>query len=291
VSKRGLPTGLKMRHDAHYVEEFAKANKTIGEVLPIDKVFPNPEQPRTEFGDMSELVSSIKEQGVLEPLLVQPKGDKWMIIAGERRWRASNEAGLTEVPCMILDIDDKTVAEIALVENLQRKDLNIWEIADGLADLAERFSYTHDQIAQKIGKSRSSVTESLAIAGLPTSIRERCRKAKIAAKSTLVEISREFDEAAMHTLLDNVGKKPGGVARKEVRAKKQEQAGIPVLKSPPKEVSEDFEKAVQQKPSYSYVSKENGFTVEIKHENSSVQSKTDLLRALKEAFDAVKAGE
>src|SRR6185312_14936195 len=113
-----------MRHDSHYVEELAKHRpQQIGRLIAIDKIEPNPEQPRTEIGDLTELAASIKEKGVLEPLLVKPTGDgRFMIIAGERRWRASNLAGLEEVPCIELDIDEQNVAEIALIENLQRKD-------------------------------------------------------------------------------------------------------------------------------------------------------------------------
>ena len=109
-----------------------------------------------------------------------------MIIAGERRWRASKLAGLTEVPCIEIDTDDQGIAEIALIENLQRKDLNIWEEADGLAALAGKFGYTQDDIAQKISKSRSTVTELMTISGLPDDVRTRCREANIASKSTLL---------------------------------------------------------------------------------------------------------
>ncbi len=279
MSKKGLPAGIKMRHDAHYVEELAKADSAIGRMLPIDKLVPNPEQPRNEIGDLTELTSSIKEHGVLEPLLVQPRGGEWMIIAGERRWRASREAGLKEVPCIELDIDDKTVAEIALVENLQRKDLSIWEIASGLQDLADRFDYTHDQIAQRIGKSRTSVTESLSIAGLPEKVKERCREMNIDAKSTLVEIAREFDEPAMHALLDTVTQDDGAVARHEVRKKKK--TGVKKTKAQPKEDKNVFE----------FKSEENNFVLRIKHDERKTVSRTDLLIALKEVFDSVKAGD
>src|SRR5262247_4945078 len=119
-------------------------------MIPIDKLAPNPLQPRIEIGDLTELVSSIKEKGVLEPLLVRPSdvGGRYMIIAGERRYRASIEAGLTEVPCIELDVDDKAVAEISLIENLQRKDLTPFEEADGLQALADRFGYKHEDIAR-----------------------------------------------------------------------------------------------------------------------------------------------
>src|SRR4030095_12921797 len=154
-------------------------------MIPIEKLAPNPGQPRVEIGDLSELVSSIQSKGVLEPLLVRPSdvGGRLMIISGERRYRASLEAGLTELPCIELDVDERDVAEISLIENLQRKDLTAFEEADGLQALAVRFGYTHEQIAKKIGKARSSITESLSLAGLPTDIRDLCRRADITAKS------------------------------------------------------------------------------------------------------------
>src|SRR5687767_1276683 len=194
-----------MKH-AHYVDELASNSRSIGRTIPIESVEPNPEQPRVEFGDLTELTDSIREKGVLEPLLVQrdPTRNKWMIIAGERRWRASKLAGLTEVPCIEMELDEKGIAEIALIENLQRKDLTIWEEADGLAALSEKFGYTHDEIAKKISKSRSTVTELMTIAGLPEEIRTRCRESKITAKSTLLEIARQFDEAGMFDYLSQI---------------------------------------------------------------------------------------
>ena len=123
--------GVKMRHDTHYVDQIAARSRSVGRTIPITSIYPNPEQPRVEFGDLSELTDSIKEKGVLEPLLVKPQPDgRFMIIAGERRWRASQLAGLVELPCIELDIDENSVAEIALIENLQRKDLTVWEEAD-----------------------------------------------------------------------------------------------------------------------------------------------------------------
>ena len=203
MSKRGgLPLGVSMRHDSHYVEELSRSVRTVGRHIPIDQIEPNPEQPRSEFGDLSELSASIKEKGVLEPLLVTRGGNgKFMIIAGERRWRASNLAGLTEVPCIEMDLDEQGVAEIALIENLQRKDLTIWEEADGLKALADKFGYKQDEIAQKISKSRSTVTELMTIAGLPQDVRDRCRELNINSKANLLEVARQFDDAAMHSFL------------------------------------------------------------------------------------------
>lgn len=205
MSKAGLPIGVKMRHDSHYVDQIAAKSRSVGRTIAVDAIFPNPEQPRSEFGDLTELTESIREKGVLEPLLVKPTEDgRFMIIAGERRWRSSQLAGLAEVPCIEMDLDDQGIAEIALIENLQRKDLNVWEEADGLASLASRFGYTQEEISKKISKSRSSVTELMTIAGLPDDIRARCRESNIVSKSTLLEVARQFNDAAMHEFLDGL---------------------------------------------------------------------------------------
>ncbi|HLM57446.1 MAG TPA: ParB/RepB/Spo0J family partition protein [Pyrinomonadaceae bacterium] len=219
MSRRGLPTGIKMRHDSHYVEELAGQSPTpIGRLIPIDKIDPNPEQPRVEIGDLTDLTSSIQEKGVLEPLLVKPSGvnGRWMIIAGERRWRAAKAAGLREVPCMEMDVDDRAVAEIALIENMQRKDLTAWEEADGLWALCERFGYTHEDVAKKVGKSRSSVTEALSITTLPEEIREECRRADISVKSLLLQIVRQPDVEAMRQMVREISEK--SLTRDEARA-------------------------------------------------------------------------
>lgn len=290
MSKRGLPLGVKMRHDSHYVEEFARTTRSVGRVIPINQIAPNPEQPRVDIGDLTDLTDSISQNGVLEPLLVKPNGDgTWMIIAGERRWRAANLAGLSEVPCIELDIDEKSIAEIALIENLQRKDLTIWEEADGLAFLSQRFGYTHEEIAKKISKSRSTVTESMTIAGLPDDIRQRCRQANINAKSTLLEIARQFDERAMHEFLDNIERK--GLNREQVRQIARPES---VKQAKENNGSEDeggggIAKADRnlKRNSFQFIPESGEFSLEIKFKSSQFDAK-DVLKALKEAFDSTK---
>src|SRR5437762_3714153 len=195
-----------MRHDAHYVEELTQIGPShVGRLIPIDKLDPNPDQPRTEIGDLTELTASIREKGVLEPLLVKPTMmGRWMIIAGERRWRSAKEAGLTELPCIEMDVDDRAVAEIALIENMQRKDLTPWEEADGLRALCDRFGYTHEDVARKVGKSWSTVTEALSISGIPVSIREICRDSEITSKSLLLQILRQPDDDSMRTMAQQI---------------------------------------------------------------------------------------
>lgn len=287
MAKRGLPTEIKMRHDSHYVEEFVKSNRTIGRIIPINQIEPNPDQPRVEIGDLTDLTSSIKQKGILEPLLVKPVREtgNWMIIAGERRWRAANLAGLLEVPCIELDIDEKAVAEIALIENLQRKDLTVWEEADGLAALAETYGYTHEEISKKISKSRTTVTESMAIAGIPPEIREKCRAANLSAKSTLLEIARQFDDAAMHEFVDNIAS--NNLKREEIRnnARPQIKSVAPKASKSEKEADEAPENI------FRYVSAGNGFKLELKFLEKSEFNKKDILQALKEAFDTVKANQ
>lgn len=282
MSKAGLPAGLKMRHDAHYVEQIAKASRTVGRMIPIDKVIPNPEQPRTEFGDLGELTASIREKGVLEPLLVRPNEDgTFMIVAGERRWRASKDAGLTEIPCIEMQLDEQGVAEIALIENLQRKDLNIWEEADGLAALAERFGYTQEQIAAKISKSRTTVTELMTIAGLPPDIRKRCREAGIASKTTLLEIARQFDDASMHEFLD--GLIAGKIKPKSKKAKTESSAAATAAKT--------AEKGGGLSNELQFRSPNNSCEVVIRFAERGAAARVEILKLLKEAFESVKNDE
>lgn len=281
MPKAGLPTGFGMRHDSHYVDQIASRSRSVGRTIPIESIFPNPEQPRTEFGDLTELTESIKEKGVLEPLLVKPSDDgRFMIIAGERRWRSSQLAGLKEVPCIEMDIDEKGIAEIALIENLQRKDLNIWEEADGLAALASKFGYTQEEIAKKISKSRSTVTELMTIAGLPNDIRARCREANIAAKSTLLEIARQFDDAAMQEFVD--GLTSGKVVPKTKQPRSSNGAST-------RKFGPDAQINSHGGYKFSFDGTQPNFRLELQFSDRSAASRAEILKALKSAFDAVKS--
>lgn len=276
MPKSGLPMGVKMRHDSHYVDQIAAKSRSIGRTISIESIYPNPEQPRTEFGDLTELTESIREKGVLEPLLVKPTDDgRFMIIAGERRWRSSKLAGLTEVPCIEMDLDEQGVAEIALIENLQRKDLNIWEEADGLAALASKFGYTQEEIAKKISKSRSTVTELMTVAGLPDDIRTRCHDANINSKSTLLEIARQFDDAAMHEFLD--GLQSGKVIPKTKQRTESAPDKVPATRT-----------SATGGYSFNYTGKDPAFDLSLNFKGEETRSRAEILRALKAAFDAVK---
>ena len=202
TAKRGLPART-MRHDAHYVEELTRrSGRSIGSMIPISMIEANPDQPRTSLGNIEELANSVREKGVLEPILVrQVAPNKYQIISGERRYRAATMAGLDEIPAIELDVDDKEQLEIALIENIQRKDLTPFEEAEGFLALQQKFNYTHEKISQVIGKSRTTVTETLLINEIPDRIRLMCREAGIANKSVLVQVARAGDEAAMEDVV------------------------------------------------------------------------------------------
>ena len=130
----------------------------VGRMVSIELLDPNPNQPRQVMGDLSELMASVAEKGIIEPLIVRQRGGRYQIIAGERRYHAAVQVGLREVPVVIREVDDAEVMELALVENLQRKDLTAFEEAEALHQLAQKCDYTHEDMARKLGKSRTAIT-------------------------------------------------------------------------------------------------------------------------------------
>jgi ParB family chromosome partitioning protein len=228
VPKRGLPETLRMRHDEHYVETLAaSAGDPVGRIVPIELLDPNPNQPRQVMGDLSELMASVAEKGIIEPLIVRQRGSRYQIIAGERRYHAAVQVGLRDVPVIVREVDDTEVMELALVENLQRKDLTAFEEAEALHQLAQRCGYTHEDMAQKLGKSRTSITESLSLVNMPDEVRNLCRLADISAKSTLLQIVRQSDPQKMLALVEKLAGQ-GGATRQEVR----QQTAKPALGRP-----------------------------------------------------------
>jgi ParB family chromosome partitioning protein len=228
VSRRGLPVSIAMRHDEHYVEALAaSAGTPVGRMIAIDLIDPNPHQPRQVMGDLSELIASIAEKGIIEPIVVRQRGDRFQIVAGERRYQASVQAGLRELPVVIREVDDTEVIELALIENLQRKDLTPFEEAEALHGLAERCGYTHEDLARRLGKSRTAVTESLALCHMPEDVRNLCRLADISTKSLLLQVVRQDTPEKMTSLVEKIAS--GGVAtRHELRqATAKPKAGRP----------------------------------------------------------------
>ncbi len=214
MPRRGLPETVRMRHDEHYVEALAaSAGSPVGRMVPIDLIDPNPNQPRQVMGDLTELMASIAEKGIIEPLVVRQRGERFQIVAGERRYQAAVQVGLMELPVIIRDVDDREMLEVALVENLQRKDLTPFEEAEALHALVQRYGHTHEDLARRLGKSRTAITESLSVAKMPDEVKELCRLADISSKSLLLEVVRQLDTAKMIALVEKLGR--GGLTTRE----------------------------------------------------------------------------
>ena len=175
----GLGRGLSALLDeavrpAPSSEEGGAPAQTGVREVEIGRIRANPSQPRTQFDEeaIAELADSIARRGVLQPILLRPDGDGYQIVAGERRWRAAQAARLHKVPAIIRDIDDSAAAEIALIENIQRQDLNALEEAEGYRQLIDRYGHTQDDVARLVHKSRSHVANLLRLLDLPEAVRQ-----------------------------------------------------------------------------------------------------------------------
>ena len=206
-----------MRHDEHYVEALTtSAGSPVGRLVAIDDIDPNPNQPRQVMGDLSELMASIAEKGIIEPIIARQRGGRFQIVAGERRYQAAVQVGLREIPIVIREVDDNEIIEIALIENIQRKDLTPFEEAEALQSLASRCGYTHEDMARRLGKSRTSITESLSLNQMPDEVKNLCRLADISSKSLLLEVVRQGDPQKMVALIEKISR-DGGATREAVR--------------------------------------------------------------------------
>ena len=176
-------------------------------VLPLQKIEPNPKQPRRTFDPeaLQSLADSIAEHGVVQPLAVRDAGNGYyQIIAGERRWRAARLAGLTELPVVVLDADDQTVMELALIENLQRQDLNPMEEAEGYRVLMEEYGLTQEQAATRVGKSRPAVANALRLLALPDEVRAMVEEGTLSAghaRAVLTLSSQRLQKAAAQKII------------------------------------------------------------------------------------------
>jgi ParB family chromosome partitioning protein len=262
-----------MRHSHHFVDELAARHETpIGKLAPLSEIEPDPGQPRSTMGDLGDLVSSIRDKGVLEPLLVRkhpeagPGEEKaYRIISGERRFHAALEAGLFEVPVIVLEVSDEEALEIALIENLQRKDLTPFEEAEGYRMLADRHSYTHEQIAEAVGKSRPAVTETLALLQIPPRVRDAVQALGVNSKTVLLEILKARSEEEMIQLLERVASL--GMSRDDLRRRTRRDAGG------------------RRKPYvFTFKSPDKAYRLNLAFRRSTVD-RSDLITALREILD------
>jgi ParB family chromosome partitioning protein len=259
-----------MRHDTHYVDQLGRVGGApIGRLIPIEDIDPTPNQPRQSVGDLSELVASVREKGVLEPILVRPSGSRFEIIAGERRYRAAMEVGLAEMPCVVRDASDAETMEIALIENLQRKDLHAFEEADGLKVLAESYGYTHEKMAQKLGKSRTSVTEVLSLTNMPDDVRELCRLADIHSKSLLLQVVRQSSPEKMVELI-------GRLQAEGLTTRQQMRTALKPVQKPARGRPRNFV--------FKYQPKEKTFSLALQFKRSEVP-REEVVRALQSIIE------
>lgn len=220
VKKSGLGRGVGAIFTDNSVDEFSVSSGSV-KVKLID-IEPNREQPRKVFDEkaLGELADSIAQHGVLQPLLVRPMMDGgYQLVAGERRWRASRMAGLTEVPVVIKELTDSQVAEIALVENLQRENLNPLEEARGYKELSDKYGYTQEEVATIVGKSRSAVANSLRLLGLADGVLDLLNKGELSAGHAKAILYSE-DEAYQVELAKLVVKEGLSVRETERLARK-----------------------------------------------------------------------
>ena len=276
-SRRGLPDGKRMRHDVHFVDELVSRYEEggVGCMIPVQKICSSPFQPRANLGELDDLAASIREKGVLEPLLVREAEGGFVLIAGERRLRAAQKAGLEEVPCVVLDVGDEETLEIALVENLQRKDLDPFEEADALRRLAEDFEYSHAEIAEKLGKSRTTVTEILRLCDIPEEVRAVARKAGVTSRSALLQVAREDDPNRMVDQLDRIS---AGESIPREEAVQRRRAGA----SPKPGRPRNFH--------FRFAPKGSDFALQIRFRRSRV-SREELIQTLRAVLERLVAGE
>jgi ParB family chromosome partitioning protein len=177
--------------------------------LPVGAIYPSPLQPREEFdaAAMEELVTSIRQHGLIQPILVRPRGEHYELVAGERRWRASQLAGLARVPAMIRDFDDQQALQISLVENLQRADLNPLEVASALQELVDKHGFSQEELAERLGKSRPEVSNLLRLLHLPPLAQESLRQGRISYGQARALLALEQEEKIVTALQRVEGEK------------------------------------------------------------------------------------
>lgn len=205
MSQRGLGKGL----GALFMDQTEQNQNENFLVVKISQVEPNAAQPRKEFDSkaLSELSESIRIHGILQPLAVRKTSEgRYQIIAGERRWRAARDAGISEVPVYLVDADDQTVMELALVENLQRQDLNPIEEAEGYRTLINQFRLTQEETAQRVGKSRPAITNAMRLLSLAPSVRDMVSNGSVSvghAKALLALTDEELQIKTAKIVIEN----------------------------------------------------------------------------------------
>jgi ParB family transcriptional regulator, chromosome partitioning protein len=239
VKRDRLGKGLGALLGEYLVDDAAAGQAETGvnaKMLPVSAIAPNPYQPRREFAeeDLADLTASLRENGLLQPIVVRPAttggAAKWELVAGERRWRASMRLGWTEIPAVIREVDDRTLLVLALVENLQRAQLSALEEAEGYERLAAEFSLTQQQVADVVGKDRSTVANAVRLLQLPPSVRQMLRDGRLTAGHARALLGLDGDRRIAEVAQEAVA---AGWSVREVEAKVKK-ARQPARRAQPK---------------------------------------------------------
>ncbi len=250
IERRGLGRGLSaLMADVNLVSPSAEPSQKRAEHrIPVEKLEPNPDQPRRDFEPalLEELAASIREKGVIQPLIVRKhpkKEDFFEIVAGERRWRAAQIAQLHDLPVVVRDLDDIEVLELAIIENIQRADLNSIEEAMGYRQLMERFGHTQEKLAEALSKSRSHIANLIRLLQLPDEVQTWVREGKLSAGHARALITTENPVA----LALEVIAKGLSVRETERLAKPRQETGVTATKAPaPKSEKDADTRALEQ---------------------------------------------
>ena len=286
--KRGLGRGLSALMADVNEPKTNEIIKSLDQTVAIERIRPNPNQPRKNFesNSLDDLVASIKEKGVLQPLIVRTVGNNFEIVAGERRWRAAQKAQIHKLPVIIRNFTDAEVLEVAIIENIQRADLNPIEEAASFRQLMERFGHTQEMLAEALGKSRSYIANLLRLLNLPKAIQEYVLRGDLSAGHARALITIEKPEIIVKKIIEDglsvrqtealvrkfsLGADEGKPNKEIVRRRSEKDADTRALES-------DLSAALGLKVSLSFDT--NGQTGQLKLRYNSLDQLDDLCRKL-----------
>ena len=254
--------------------------------VPIDRIFANPANPRRVFQEteLGDLADSIREHGIVQPVVVRPVADtgKYEIIAGERRWRAARQAGLGEIPIIVRDVDDRTALELAIVENVQRADLNAVEEAKGYQNLIDDHSYTQAELAKVIGKSRSHVANTLRLLNLPESVHGLLTDGSLSAGHARTLITADDPAALARKIVENgLSVRQAEILAQESNAKKSKAPRTPAVNAEKDADTKALEKALSDATGLVVRINHHGNNGDVKISYRTLEQLDDICRRLK----------
>ena len=250
TQKKGLGRGLSALIPSAQETNVERREQRATHEVAVDRISPSPFQPRRTFDEakIEELAASIRNQGIIQPLVVRPKGDGFELIAGERRWRAAMKAGLSRVPVVVRDASDHEALQLALVENLQREDLNAIEEASGYRRLQEEFHWSQEEMAERVGKSRPAIANSLRLLSLPAEVQQEVAAGSLPAGQARALLGLHTDALIVSACRDVIAK---GLSTRETEKMvrlllmgRKRRRGVPLIDPDLKSIVENLQRAL-----------------------------------------------